>query len=106
MLLMIDNYDSFTWMLVQYFRELGEEVVVRRNDEIDTDGILALKPDRLCISPGPSNPDNAGVSCDADPHPGRHGADPRRLASATSASPACTDTRSCGPAGRYTARRR
>lgn len=65
MLLMIDNYDSFTWMLVQYFRELGEEVVVRRNDEIDADGVLAMKPDRLCISPGPSNPDNAGVSRDA-----------------------------------------
>lgn len=65
MLLMIDNYDSFTWMLVQYFRELGEEVVVRRNDEIDVDGVLALGPDRLCISPGPSNPDRAGVSRDA-----------------------------------------
>ena len=53
MLLMIDNYDSFTFNLVQYFGELGEEVRVFRNDEITLEGIAALKPDRLVLSPGP-----------------------------------------------------
>ena len=62
MLLMIDNYDSFTYNLVQYFGELGERVVVRRNDEITLDEIAAMKPDRLCISPGPKAPAQAGVS--------------------------------------------
>ena len=62
MLLMIDNYDSFTYNLVQYFGELGEEVRVFRNDEIGCDGIAALKPDRICISPGPCSPAEAGIS--------------------------------------------
>ena len=62
MLLMIDNYDSFTYNLVQYFGELGETVITRRNDEITLDEIAALKPDRLCISPGPKAPAQAGVS--------------------------------------------
>jgi anthranilate synthase component II len=62
MLLMIDNYDSFTWNLVQYLGELGEEVIVKRNDEIDVAGIRALKPARIVISPGPGTPDDAGVS--------------------------------------------
>ncbi len=62
MLLMIDNYDSFTYNLVQYFGELGEEVVVYRNDAIDIVGIETLKPDKLVISPGPCDPDNAGIS--------------------------------------------
>ncbi|HFQ91289.1 MAG TPA: aminodeoxychorismate synthase component II [Chromatiales bacterium] len=62
MLLMIDNYDSFTFNLVQYFGELGAEVVVKRNDEIDLDGIQALNPDHLVISPGPCTPNEAGVS--------------------------------------------
>ena len=62
MLLMIDNYDSFTYNLVQYFGELGEQVIVRRNDEITLDQIVAMKPDRLCISPGPKAPAQAGVS--------------------------------------------
>ena len=53
MLLMIDNYDSFTYNLVQYFGELGEVVQVFRNDEIGCDEIARLKPDRICISPGP-----------------------------------------------------
>ena len=53
MLLMIDNYDSFTFNLVQYFAELGEEVKVVRNDEIGVRDIAAIKPDRICISPGP-----------------------------------------------------
>ena len=61
MLLMIDNYDSFTYNLVQYFAELGEEVQVRRNDEIDVAGIGALRPDRLVLSPGPCSPAEAGV---------------------------------------------
>ena len=65
MLLMIDNYDSFTYNLVQYFGELGEEVVVYRNDEITLDQIAALKPDRLVISPGPCTPTEAGISISA-----------------------------------------
>ena len=62
MLLMIDNYDSFTWNLVQYFGELGQEVQVFRNDAIDCDGIAALAPQFLVISPGPCAPAAAGVS--------------------------------------------
>jgi anthranilate synthase component 2 len=62
MLLMIDNYDSFTYNLVQYFGELGEDVRVARNDEITLDEIAALAPDRICISPGPCSPNEAGVS--------------------------------------------
>jgi anthranilate synthase component II len=61
MLLMIDNYDSFTFNLVQYFGELGEDVRVVRNDEIDVEGIAALKPQRLVLSPGPCSPAEAGV---------------------------------------------
>ncbi len=62
MLLMIDNYDSFTYNLVQYFGELGQEVLVCRNDAITPDEIARLRPDRICISPGPGNPDGAGIS--------------------------------------------
>lgn len=62
MLLLIDNYDSFTWNLVQYFAELGQQVVVKRHDEIDLAGIAALKPDHLVISPGPCSPNEAGIS--------------------------------------------
>jgi anthranilate synthase component 2 len=62
MLLMIDNYDSFTYNLVQYLGELGQEVVVRRNDEITLEGIAALKPAYIVISPGPCTPNEAGVS--------------------------------------------
>lgn len=65
MLLMIDNYDSFTYNLVQYFGELGEDVRVYRNDEITLDEIVALAPDRICISPGPCAPTQAGISLDA-----------------------------------------
>ena len=61
MLLMIDNYDSFTYNLVQYFGELGQQVRVVRNDEIDVAGIVELKPDRLVLSPGPCTPAEAGV---------------------------------------------
>lgn len=62
MLLMIDNYDSFTYNLVQYLGELGEEVQVVRNDEIDLDRVAALRPDHIVISPGPCTPAEAGVS--------------------------------------------
>ena len=62
MLLMIDNYDSFTFNLVQYFRELGQEVVVRRNDAVSISEIEALSPDYLVISPGPCTPDQSGIS--------------------------------------------
>ena len=61
MLLMIDNYDSFTFNLVQYFGELGEEVRVVRNDEIGLEDIGAMKPDRLVLSPGPCSPAEAGI---------------------------------------------
>ena len=60
-LLMVDNYDSFTFNLVQYFGELGAEVQVLRNDEIDVAGIVALRPDALVLSPGPCTPAEAGV---------------------------------------------
>ncbi|MFD0621241.1 aminodeoxychorismate/anthranilate synthase component II [Paenibacillus sp. GCM10027629] len=62
MILVIDNYDSFTYNLVQYLGELGEEVVVHRNDEIDIAGIEALNPDHILISPGPCTPNEAGIS--------------------------------------------
>ncbi|MGA8260881.1 MAG: aminodeoxychorismate/anthranilate synthase component II [Arenicellales bacterium] len=64
MLLMIDNYDSFTYNLVQYLGELGQEVRVCRNDEIGIDGIERLKPERIVISPGPCTPNEAGISVD------------------------------------------
>src|SRR5690606_41116430 len=57
MLLMLDNYDSFTYNLVQYFGELGVDVVVHRNDQITLEDIDALNPDHLCISPGPGRPE-------------------------------------------------
>jgi anthranilate synthase component 2 len=64
MLLMIDNYDSFTFNLVQYLGELGVEVVVHRNDQITVSEIAALKPERIVLSPGPCTPTEAGVSLD------------------------------------------
>ena len=68
MILLIDNYDSFTYNLVQYFGALGQTVVVRRNDAITLDEIAALAPERLVISPGPCTPDEAGISLDAIRH--------------------------------------
>lgn len=68
MLLMIDNYDSFTYNLVQYLRELGEDVVVYRNDKISLSEIETLKPDRLVVSPGPCTPNEAGISVSAIKH--------------------------------------
>ena len=64
MLLMIDNYDSFTYNVVQYLGELGAEVTVHRNDEIDVADIERLAPERIVISPGPCTPDEAGISVD------------------------------------------
>ncbi|MEM9280243.1 MAG: aminodeoxychorismate/anthranilate synthase component II [Verrucomicrobiota bacterium] len=64
MLLVIDNYDSFTYNLVQYFGELGAEMEVHRNDQITLDEIREKNPERICISPGPGTPSEAGISCD------------------------------------------
>jgi len=64
MILLIDNYDSFTYNLYQYLCELGAEVVVRRNDKINLDEIAALAPERIVISPGPCTPREAGISID------------------------------------------
>ncbi|WP_373823849.1 aminodeoxychorismate/anthranilate synthase component II [Neisseria dentiae] len=68
MLLMIDNYDSFTYNIVQYFAELGQEVKVRRNDDITLEEIAALKPQYLVIGPGPCSPKEAGISVAAMQH--------------------------------------
>ena len=64
MLLLIDNYDSFTYNLFQYLSELGSEVKVVRNDALTLEQLSKLKPEKIVISPGPSNPDNAGISVD------------------------------------------
>jgi anthranilate synthase/aminodeoxychorismate synthase-like glutamine amidotransferase len=64
MMLMIDNYDSFTYNLVQYFGELGADLVVKRNDQITLDEIAEMHPERICISPGPGTPLDAGISND------------------------------------------
>ena len=64
MLLMIDNYDSFTYNLVQYFGELGAAVEVHRNDQITLQQIRELKPERIVLSPGPCTPNEAGISLD------------------------------------------
>jgi anthranilate synthase/aminodeoxychorismate synthase-like glutamine amidotransferase len=64
MLLIIDNYDSFTYNLVQYFGEMGADMRIFRNDQITTEEIAKLKPERICISPGPCTPKEAGVSCE------------------------------------------
>ncbi|AUU03484.1 MULTISPECIES: aminodeoxychorismate synthase component 2 [Raoultella] len=62
MILLIDNYDSFTWNLYQYFCELGAEVLVRRNDELTLEEIAALLPEKIVISPGPCTPNESGIS--------------------------------------------
>jgi anthranilate synthase component 2 len=67
-LLMVDNYDSFTYNIVQYFGELGADIEVFRNDEISLEGIAQRKPDRLVISPGPCSPAEAGISVAAIQH--------------------------------------
>jgi anthranilate synthase component II len=68
MILVVDNYDSFTYNLVQYLGELGAEVKVVRNDEITLAQIEALKPERILVSPGPCSPTEAGISCDVIRH--------------------------------------
>jgi len=68
MLLLIDNYDSFTYNLFQYFSELGEKVMVLRNNKTTIDEIETLKPERIVISPGPSTPQNAGISNEVIKH--------------------------------------
>ena len=68
MLLMIDNYDSFTYNVVQYLGELGAEVKVVRNDELTVAQIEALKPERIVVSPGPCTPNEAGISLEAIKH--------------------------------------
>ena len=72
MLLLIDNYDSFTYNLYQYLCELGAEVEVVRNDAADLGELIAMKPERVVVSPGPSTPENAGVSVEAIQHFGQH----------------------------------
>jgi anthranilate synthase component 2 len=67
-LLMLDNYDSFTYNLVQYFGELGEDVHVLRNDQTSIEEIEALNPDRICVSPGPCSPAEAGISIELIKH--------------------------------------
>jgi anthranilate synthase/aminodeoxychorismate synthase-like glutamine amidotransferase len=64
MLLIIDNYDSFTYNLVQYFGELGAEIKVFRNDVLSVADVAAMNPERICISPGPCTPNEAGISCE------------------------------------------
>jgi len=71
MLLLIDNYDSFTYNLFQYLSELGEEVMVVRNDKTTLDEIERMKPERIVVSPGPSTPQQAGISNDVIKHFGR-----------------------------------
>ena len=76
MVFVLDNYDSFTYNLVQYMGELGAELVIRRNDELSPEEIEALKPSHIVISPGPCTPQDAGVSIDLI----RHFAGPARSA--------------------------
>jgi anthranilate synthase/aminodeoxychorismate synthase-like glutamine amidotransferase len=64
MIVILDNYDSFTYNLVQYFGELEDDIRVFRNDAIDVEGVRALKPDRIVVSPGPCTPNEAGISVD------------------------------------------
>ncbi|MCL7651003.1 hypothetical protein M8371_15480, partial [Klebsiella pneumoniae] len=71
MILLIDNYDSFTWNLYQYFCELGAEVLVRRNDALTLEEIAALAPEKIVISPGPCTPEGAGGCPAVFPPPSR-----------------------------------
>jgi len=64
MVFVLDNYDSFTYNLVQYLGELGADVIVKRNDEVTVDQIVAMKPERIVLSPGPGRPEDAGVMMD------------------------------------------
>ena len=101
---MIDNYDCFTYNLVQYFGELGEEVRVFRNDEITLDGIAALQPDRLVLSPGPCTPAEAGICVDGDPRTSPASCRSSACAWATRPSARRSAARSCARKRRCTAR--
>ena len=68
MIFVLDNYDSFTFNLVQYFGELKQEVVVRRNDDLSVEGVAALKPAKIVVSPGPCTPSDAGISVELVKH--------------------------------------
>ena len=72
MILLIDNYDSFTWNLAQYLGELGAPPVVRRNDQISVEDVAAMRPERIVISPGPGRPEEAGISVDVIRRFGTH----------------------------------
>jgi anthranilate synthase/aminodeoxychorismate synthase-like glutamine amidotransferase len=96
MLLLIDNYDSFTFNLYQYLMELGQEVEVHRNDQITVEDCLAMQPDYVVISPGPCTPKEAGISVDLV----RRSRDRRRCsASASATSASARPTAAVGPAG-------
>ena len=94
MLLLIDNYDSFTYNLAQYLGELGATPVVKRNDEITLDEIEALQPERIVISPGPGRPEDAGISVEVIRRFGRDDPGARRLPRATRASASRSAARS------------
>ena len=79
MVFVLDNYDSFTYNLVQYMGELGAEMVVRRNDELTPDEVEALAPERILISPGPCTPDDAGISVELIRHFARLGESGKRV---------------------------
>ena len=106
MILVIDNYDSFTYNLVQYLGELGADVVVRRNDAITVDEIGALAPSAIVLSPGPCTPKEAGVTVDVDSALGQHDSRSSASASAIRRSARRTAARSCAPTASCTARRR
>ena len=72
MILVIDNYDSFTYNLVQYFGELGEDIIVRRNDALTVDDVMAMSPDAVIVSPGPCTPSEAGISVELIRRAGGH----------------------------------
>ncbi len=104
-LLLIDNYDSFTYNLVQAFLVLGADVRVFRNDAIDIAAAQALQPTHLCISPGPGTPYDAGISMDMiRAFAGKIPCS--ACASVISPSPKCSAARWCGPVGSCTARPR
>ena len=88
MILLIDNYDSFTWNLAQYLGELGTPPLVKRNDEITLDEVAALRPERIVISPGPGRPESAGISVEVI----------RRFGSATPILGVCLGHQSIGMA--------
>ena len=79
MILVIDNYDSFTFNLVQYLGEMGQELKVFRNDAITLDEIESLAPESIVISPGPGRPENSGIIIHADPGIFRENTDPGRV---------------------------